>query len=445
MIVSAGCSFGSNNPEGMEKFDDKKNYTIKVMYFDEQYFMQQYGNMFMSKYPNINIEVVSTSSLFKDGLDDPVTKFKKFIEEHQPDVIRLSSYEIEGLANEQLLYELDPIIAQDKFDIENIHPTIIDYLKLKGKGKLYGLAPSFHSEALYINRDLFNKHGVELPAEPMSWETMLNLAQRFPTDGDKESKIYGYTSREWQADAYSMIMEAGLSSGLAMQTEGKASLNSPAWKNIFEMITNAVKSGAVHTSPPPEIGGSRTQEEALMSDKFVAGKAAMILGDYNLIYKLNEAGKYMKDLKFNWEIIHAPKDADATQRTNFTLFDMYAINAKSSNKRAAWEFIKYVNSDLMAKVFSKSQSDLLSRPAYKNVEGRISLEPFYQLSFNKNETNEFGEYEGAQYTIKADANKLIDEFLANKKTLDQVLEGINTKLQEELDKIKLKKDNTEKK
>jgi multiple sugar transport system substrate-binding protein len=446
IIVSAGCSFGGDkSPQAMEKFDAKKNAAIKVMYWDDQYFMQKYGNLFMAKYPNIEIEVVSTQSMYEEGKPfDPETQYKKFIEEHQPDIIVISGSELERLINEQMLYDLDPVIAQDKFDIENIHPAIIDYLKMKGGGKLYALAPNFRSEALYINRDLFNKHGVELPAEPMTWESMFNLAGRFPTDGDKDSRIYGYTNREWQSDAYSMIMKTGLSNGLVMQTDGKASLNSPAWKTVFEMIINAVKSGTVLTSPPPDFSsGPITQENYLMRNKFVAGKAAMTIGDINLINNLNELGDFKKDLKFNWEIINPPKDADSTQKTNFTLGEVFAVNAKSTNQRAAWEFIKYVNSDEIARVLSKTPSELWSRPAYNKLKNGISLEPFYQLSFNSSETIEFGEYDSAQFMIQDDANKLIDEFLADKKTMDQVLEGINTKLQDSLNTIKMNKEKKE--
>lgn len=443
MIVSSGCSFGGGS-QATEKFDPKKNATIKVMDYDERYFMQKYGYLFMAKYPNIEIEVVSTKSMYKEGQeDDPEVMYKKFIEEHQPDVIMVPGDQLEELVNDQMLYDLEPIIAQDKFDIENIHPTIIEYLKMKGGGKLYGLAPNFRSEALYINRDLFNKHGVELPAEPMTWESMLNLAGRFPTGGDKESRIYGFTNQEWQSDAYNLIMMIGLQSGLVAQTEGKASLNSPAWKTIFELVTNAAKSGTVLLPPPPDFSGGMLHEDWLMRNKFVTGKVAMTIGDISLINNLNEVAEYKKDLQFNWEIINLPKAADSTQRTNFYINDVFAINAKSTNHQAAWEFIKYVNGDEIARVLSKTPTNLWSRTTYKSLKDGVSLEPFYQLSYNSSETIEFGKYDTAWVMVQDEANKLIEEYMADKKTLDQLLEAINTKIQEGLDNIKLNENKEE--
>ena len=50
----------------------------------------------------------------------------------------------------------------------------------------------FYSQAIFYNKDMFNKYGIPLPEDRMSWEKKLfELAQRFPTDGAKDKRVYG--------------------------------------------------------------------------------------------------------------------------------------------------------------------------------------------------------------------------------------------------------------
>ncbi|WP_235857580.1 ABC transporter substrate-binding protein [Paenibacillus albiflavus] len=439
IFVFSGCSMlGDSSKDVMEKLDPKKNFTIKVMSHNEQYFMQQFGYLFMAKYPNIDIEVVSTQKMYEANQQEqlkPEEMYQKFIETNKPDVIVVFQDVFEKLAADQLFYDLDPVIAQDKFDIQNIQPQIIDYLKLKGGGKLFGLAPKIQSQALFINRDMFNKHGVQLPEGPLTWETVLNTAQRFPTDGDDKTRSYGFTNRDYQTDPYSLIVMIGTAEGLIMQNEGKAALNTPSWKKVFELVSNAYKTNTIVNEAAPDMNTTFNYEDYLMRNKFTAGRAAMTIGDLYLIQNMRELKEYKKDLQFNWEVISLPKDAESTQRTNFDLTEIFAVNAKSENQRAAWEFVKYVNSDEFARVHAKTPTDLWSRSTYlKSIDG-VSLEPFYQLSFNSNEMVDTGEYRSAQYMLRDEANKIIDEYLTNKKNIDQVLAETNDKLQANLDQI----------
>jgi len=439
IFILSGCSMlGDSSKDVMEKLDPKKNFTIKIMSYNEQYFMQEFGYMFMAKYPNIDIEIVSTANIYKEMQEEqlkPEEMYKKFIETNKPDVIMVYEDVFEKLAANQLFYDLEPVIAQDKFDIQNIQPQIIDYLKLKGGGKLFGLSPRFQSQALFINRDLFNKHGVQLPEGPLTWETVMNLAQRFPTDGDDKTRIYGFTNRESQTDPYSLMMMIGTAEGLIMQNEGKAALNTPSWKNVFELVSNAYKTNTIVNEAALDMNQTIMYEDYLMRNKFTAGRAAMTIGDIYLIQNMRQLKDYKKDIQFNWEVVNLPKDAESTQRNNFNLNEIFAVNAQSENQRAAWEFVKYVNGDEYARVHAKSPSDLWSRSAYvKSLDG-VSVEPFYQLSFNSNETIETSEYQSAQFMVRDEANKIINEYLTNKKNIDQVLAEVNDKLQANLDQI----------
>ncbi|TCZ77244.1 extracellular solute-binding protein [Paenibacillus albiflavus] len=441
VALISGCSLTSTDADqALAKLDDKKETTIRVMYYDEQYFMQRFGNLFMAKYPNINIEVVSTRDMYTNN-QDPKTMYAKFIETEKPDVLLLPTGEMERLVGEQLLYDLEPVIAQDKFDIENIQPTIIEYLKMKGGGKLYGLSPTFSNEVLLINRDLFTKQGVQLPEGKLNWEDVMLLAQRFPASQDSSERVYGYSQGTYRNDPYNLMMRIAESSGLTLENEGKSALLTPSWKQLFEQVVAVYKSGCIARDQNNlEIGTTFTQEEWLLRDPFIAGKSAMTIASSYEIGNLIQAERTLKDRSFNWEILSAPAGDQADQSTNFSLNDIFAINSKSSNIRAAWEFIKYINSDEIARVYSKTPNELWSRTSYMTLKDGKSLEPFYELTFNRNETSEHDDYYGVRYQLNDIANKEMDEVIADKKTIDQALEAIDKQLQIDLDQLKTAKD-----
>lgn len=435
-----GCSFGQGGEQALDKFDKDKQATIKVMYWDEQFFMQNYGYMFMAKYPNIDIEVVSTQSMYKERQEDPENGLKNFIERENPDVLLISPEDFAKLAGEQLLYDLEPVINQDKFDIENIHPTVIEYLKFKGDGKLYGLSPKFSSRALFINKKLFLEHGVNEPEGAMSWEELLLLAQRFPSGGDESNRIYGYVNLEYESDPFSMALMIGNENGLMAEDQGKVLIESDAWKSLFGQVVEAYKSGSVAEIPPMEMGVAYLQEDWLKRNHFVAGKVAMSLGDTSLMSRLEEAKNYFKDDMFDWEIVSAPVGPDSGLFTNFYLTDLFSINARSSNLREAWELVKYLNGDEIARVHSKSSRELFTRTGYTTRKDGKSLEPFYQLTFNSNESADSQQFSGFHYMIRDAANKELEEVISGTKSLDEAVEAIAKMAQEQINQMKAQKD-----
>ncbi|WP_431606973.1 extracellular solute-binding protein [Paenibacillus thiaminolyticus] len=101
-----------------------------------------------------------------------------------------------------------------------------------------------------------------------------------------------------------------------------------------------------------------------------------MIGSSSLIGELR---KHEKEV--NWDFVTAPVDPAAREESGFAyVYDIYAIAADSPNKRAAWEFVKYMNGPEMAKAKSRSfRGDLPTRVDYmKEVDGK-SMEPCYML------------------------------------------------------------------
>lgn len=437
LTLSACGLFGGKDKQVLQEMENNQNVTLKVSYWDEQSFMQKYGYMFMAKFPNIDLEVVSTRSLYmgNDGKKDFTQLLREFVEKEQLDLFMVQPDELGKLAADGLLYELDPVIAEDGYDIGSIQPAIVEYLKLKGNGKLYGLAPTFNSNALFINKDLFDKNGIEYPKDEASWADILQLAQRYPASSDKKTRVYGYSPMEYESDPFSLMRRIAHDSGLKLQSQGKATVQTPSWKRLVELVANAYKSGSVYQADMNT--DSMSEEEWLLRDPFVAGRSAMSIGDTYLLSKLNQAASVLKDRKFNWEIIPAPQGIDATPGTNFTLNELFAIRAQSPNVRAAWELLKYMSGDEIARVQSKIPSTLWARTGYQKLKDGKTLDAFYQLTYNPSEAPE-GEdkFAPVNYMVQEKFNAEFKEIIAGTKSVDQALTAMEKATFEQIETLK---------
>lgn len=376
----SGCSSNKGKEEVLKEMGSEEEVTIKVMYWDESYFNMKYGNLFTSKFPNINIEVVSALSVMADPSIDQKEALRKFIDEQQPDVLLLDASEFAEFAQNGELYELSGVIRQDQFDLDGMLPAVIDLLKDKGSGNLYGLAPSFYSLALYYNADLFQEHGVELPRNGMTWEEVFKLAEAFPQEENDENRIYGfYISPSY----FNLINSVGATYGsmFVNPEEELVTFDSESWKQSYELAINALKSGSIHINDQSQIM-SGSIEDIFKNEKFTVGKAAMTINAPVEMLMMSQASSFMKDYKpFNWGVVTMPIDpTDPTTTVGMSLNEIFAINAKSNHLRAAWEFVKYVNSAEMAKIQAQTMDGSLpTRTEFIKDKENHDLSAFYAL------------------------------------------------------------------
>ncbi|WP_372630863.1 ABC transporter substrate-binding protein [Cohnella sp.] len=437
-LLSA-CGGGGKKEGELAPLGKDEEAKIKVMFWDSNYFFQEYGNMFATQFPNVEIEVANMQSMYsQDATETMEERFNKFLDEHKPDVLLLQGGEYEKLAQDGKLFALDSVIEQDKFETEGIHPAILKMLREQGGGKLYGLSPEFSSSALFYNVDLFKKHGVEPPKDSMSWEEVFELAKRFPTDGDKDSKVYGL-SMDSYSSLSNLIQMIGSGQELRMLSADGSSFNieTDSWRKVFQSAIDAAKSGALYV--PTEEDRSfnfTTMEEMYQRNLFVMGRSAMAVKSSYEVQQIIQAKEQLKNVTpVNWGIVTAPVDPNnRNQSSYFSLGSIFAVSSSSANPRAAWEFIKYINGDPFAKLKSKSlYGSLLSRTKHNPDKDGRSMEPFYKLEPKANTNNEYTKapinFFGA---LSALVEAEVDAALNDKKTVEEALEAIQEKGEAEL-------------
>lgn len=416
MIVLSQLISCSSGKETIEyEGDPQIHANLKIMTVDSKDdFMRDYGDLFNAKYPNIELDVVSFQ---ENNLQD-------VLKQENPDIFLTSQNVYEELLHESKLYDLDALMNTDAFNLEGVHQGIVDSLRNIGNGKLYGLPSVFLTKALFYNKDLFDKYGIPYPPDRMTWEEVFQLAARFPT-GDGVSGLF-------MRDFYSLSEDMARCYGLNKVNvkDQKVTLNTASYKNIFQSILDAYEAKAVVL---PEV------DLFEVYDPFITGASAMTVDYYYYInHNINSAksGNGEK-LHLNWDVATAPVNV-ANRETSpyFNIVAIFSIHADSSQKQAAWEFVKFVNSEQFAKAKSKTNGFALpTRTDYiYNPEGR-HMEAFYSLKPDVNPTRidyDNGP-EGFHTRMKEIISSEAKAVMVGAKTLDEAIASMQERGQKLLD------------
>ncbi|SDG40646.1 multiple sugar transport system substrate-binding protein [Paenibacillus sp. cl6col] len=416
---------------------------IKVMYHDEPSFYNDYGNLFKMKNPKIEFDVISMNNVLanreQNGAWDDHAELKKLIETYKPDVLLLNENLFEDYARQERLYDIETMIAKDKFDIDAISPGLIEMIRGKGDGKLYGLAPSFYADVLYFNRDLFKQHHIDMPTNKMTWKQLFELSRRFINTGTGEKKIVGLYQ---DYGVEQMLQEIASSSGLRL-LDAKADrllINSDGWKEAIKLVTNAVRDKFIYLQ-----ASNQNSEE--MAETFYRGQATMTINGPWLAKELKARALFDSASKsFEWDIATMPVDPSSPDESaNVHVSEIYAVSEDSPNKQAAWEFVKFVNSADMVSAASRTANGKLPARSgvLKDIEGK-STEPFYLLT--PKTTPSFEESLGSTAASK-EFNQLFQPVLSeelqaiidDKQTVEDAIAVLEVKGQEALQKAKSKK------
>lgn len=446
MLILAGCVKEKSPLEALPEDGSGK---IKVMYYDEDQFFRSYGNYFTIMFPNVEIEVVNVNKLYEsyDASSTPpdqLQQYSDFIEKEQIDVVFADADITKKLLEDGKLYNLDPIIAQEKVTFDDFLPGLIEILREKGNGSLYGLTPTFNTSVLYYNADLFKEKGIAPPTNKMTWQQILDLGAQFSRLSTADEKLYGI------ANSFSTIenvlsQTAQVSNLQLVDARGeKVLVDSPGWREMLTMVSKAIKEETMYIlQQDSAVGMVFDMNEA----PFMKGKAAMTIDSLWMASQLKNMGQYNQNEKpFDWQMVTAPVDPNRPDESAYIqLYNVFSIRNDSPNKRAAWELIKFMSSPEMAKATSKVYSgDLPARVSHINDIAGKSADVVKMLRPSSTT--------GSNYLHKAYEMKLPVEFITSAqqgltkaikdivggKGVDEIVSPLQLELQKQLEDAKRK-------
>ncbi|MCM3699803.1 ABC transporter substrate-binding protein [Paenibacillus macerans] len=362
---------------------------LKVMTYDKEnrYFNNQYGDMFHAENGSIKIQLVRPKSVeLEKTASNYVEALEQSIEQDQLDVLYLSIDDYNRLSAAGFLLDLEPLAVRDHYNIDTIYPSITSFLREQGGGKLYGFAPTFQRQVIFYNIDLFEQYGIEPPHDGMTWQEMLDLAGRFPTDGDEQSRIYGgFTC--FGLNKENPLDELGTRIGLSMGLKAvnldtmQVTMDTEGWKQAYEQAQAALSTNTLHK------GEFNADEDFDGQQLFAKGRQAMLIDDepswaYSVLDYIKSGKSGVKPFRVGMVVGPVdPSNQEITRDLNLGNDYVYAIRASSSNIDAAWELLKFMQGDDVAsKLARRPDHGIPSRMGQTSDYYGINLDGFYHLT-----------------------------------------------------------------
>lgn len=332
-----------------------------------------YSSAFHSVYPNTVFKIVPMEEPVYYAADPAArAALRQLFETKKPDLAILSDGPYQYAANAGWLRDLENAASLNKFDLGTLHEGMLERARNNEEGKLYGLSPVFFSSAVFYNATLFQRYGVPLPKQDMTWDEILRLAGLFVDQpgGEEGIRGLGIASLTKPFDLMSSIARTeGI--GMYNKAANRLTLDSEAWHAIMSKVIAAYEHGTFEVESYKAKGNYISMDESRQRDLFIQGKAALTVNDDYYVAQLK------RQQQFEWGVLPGPvQSRDPSRGGNFTANFLFAIPAKSDHPEQAWKLIEAVLSEKMGEINSQRDFGLPSR-----VNGRMAKDPLYEAFY----------------------------------------------------------------
>lgn len=335
-------------------------------------FDERFRGMLKEKFPHVTIEYIQSAK--GSTITDLVAQ------NNIPDIIRT---DIPSLYSEYLDlkigFDLNELVKKNKYDMTRFNKVFIDEILTVGRtGALYGLpVPPYFPQALYYNRDLFDKFGMPYPKDGMTWDEVYELAKKMSrTDG-------GTTYRGFSANTTAMLRDNPFSHPI-LDPNADQLADMEKWKTMFanlkrfyEIPNNAIEKTA-----------------AAESTAFSKGNVAMMINQHSVYLTIPP--------EVNWDIVSYPLQTGAPKLMPQRGPAYWSLTNATPHKEEAFEIITAMLTDEMQ--MEDSKRGLPTTLAKKEVKDALGKDhPIY----NKKNMNAINFYPPVTFTPKRKAD-LVD-------------------------------------
>ncbi len=317
------------------------NVKLKMILWDlsQATYIQPVVDAYIAKHPKVSIEFINIPA------NDYGQKLAIMLSGGDTsDIISVKDMPMyAAMVAKKQIEPLGSLIARDKFDLEQ-YSGVTDEITVDGA--LYALPFRSDIWIMYYNKDIFNKSGVAYPTNDMTWDQYAELARKI-SSGTGVDRVYGSHHHIWRSTVQ-----------LATVQDGKHSIITADYsfmKPMYEMILKMQKDKTIMDFASLKVGNIH------YSGVFYNEQIAMLpMGSWfigTLISKIKDGTADM-----NWGIVKFPHPKGVEAGTTAGTITSLAINSKSANKDASWDFIKFFAGPEGASILAK----LGSLPAIRN-------------------------------------------------------------------------------
>ncbi|GAA3413385.1 ABC transporter substrate-binding protein [Paenibacillus hodogayensis] len=412
LVLIAGCgSKEESDGASKEEKPDPVTVTAAVDGAYNEAFDKLLTEYLRTKYPHITLNIMRPA--------DGNTLDNLLIAGTVPDIIftfngNLSSYRTKGL-----LYDMNALIRDNKFSLDRFEPNYIADVQIAStNGELFALPYETTFHALYYNKNIFNKFGVEYPKDGMTWAETVEL-------GKKVTRYESGTQyRGLDPGAGIIWISQPLSLAAVDYTTDKASINNEPWKRLFELVNQ------IYSIPGNKPAGNVLNE-------FTKEKTLAMVAHLNIFSVLEAAEKDGME----WDVTQYPSFPEKPNTFGNASVYVGTITQSSKHKKEALQVLDVLTSEPFQTARAKSGSITTLKSAEvtkafgadmsflkgKHVEGIFKSKPVkYPIS--------------SQYRSKAEviAKARFDDYAAGKIDVNTALARAEEEINKMVDAEKMK-------
>lgn len=292
--------------------------------------------------PGVKINYVKQSQQdYRERLTNAIAKGTA------PDIFRFHNSWV-PMFRSQLDYLPSSVMSAGEF-AQTYYPVITSDLS-SGTG-IVGLPLGYDALTLYINEDIFAKAG---KTPPVTWIELKQLAKELTVKDDQGTITQAGVAlgRTENVDHWPEILAL-------MMLQNGANLNQPTGKLAEDALnfysSFSTQDGVWDATLPPSTAA------------FAAGKLAMYFGPSWRAFEIREQNK---DLKFRTvPLPQLPSDNPNEPGVSYASYWVEGVWARSTNKTAAWNFLKFLSSkDSLEKLYQNAAKVRSFGEAYPRVD-----------------------------------------------------------------------------
>ncbi|WP_158289681.1 ABC transporter substrate-binding protein [Paenibacillus flagellatus] len=283
-----------------------------------------------------------------------------------PDVLLFDRFLIQSWASKGLLEDLTPYLTEDNVSPADYDPRI--WAETVYEGRVYGLPWVIDGRAMYYNKTMMAKAGLDPNRPPRTIDELDRMAERmFAADAEGRYTQVGFIPWMGQGFLYTQAWNWG---GRWEDAEGRLTPDDPRNALALEWMA-----GYANKYDIARLQQFYDKRSSYGINPFVGGNVAFSF-DGNWV--LNDLRKY--EPGFDWGVAPMPSAGEAEQTTWVGGWSL-VVPKGAKHVREAWEFIRFAAGREGALLWSKrpnAGSDMTALPAV-NEELKLRDDPHLRV------------------------------------------------------------------
>lgn len=318
----------------------------------------------IEKYPNISIELIKGQTLYDMLAAGEV-----------PDLLANQHYHMAKVLDLDVGINMDEeFVKKFDVDLDRFAPQVIDAIRSYDEdGVLLSIPYTLNYGVLLYNKDIFDRFGLEYPADGMTWDETIELAKSL-TRLDEGVQYIGLNPGSERT------IVRGLSAPTVNEDGTKAMLNTPPYEQVFSMLRSFYQTPGVVR----EDGNYSWGWNHMLQDQNLAMFPTWIAAITSRLVALEQEGGGM-----DWDLAAHPVFAETPEFGREVEFQSIMVPPTTKNKDAALQVIwSLISDEVQEKMNRGSNLTILDRPDLrnefaadakiyddKNLEGVFSVDP----------------------------------------------------------------------